>query len=238
MGASKPDLGARGTPSFRALGWAAGSPRRARSRGRGRGRRGGGWGRPLLPPRAAGLAAPSPLRAAHGAPDRGGGSGRRRFSGELGGAPSRSPSPLGHLPRPRGHHGVQRGGRHQRRLVGGRRGEGGRWQEAAPGLGGHRLAHLLQHRYDRGVRAPRRALRSLRPSARCCPPTTTTTPEIPSPGHRLGGGARRRGRTAGWAPRGGRGRRAWGRGAGPAAAAAAGLNGAGRGDGPCSPGIA
>ncbi|TKC37979.1 hypothetical protein EI555_015704, partial [Monodon monoceros] len=65
-------------------------PRAARapaSRGRG-----GGPGRPLLPLRAAGLAAPRLLRAAHGAPDGGGGgSGRRRFSGALGRTP---PAPL------------------------------------------------------------------------------------------------------------------------------------------------
>lgn len=152
MGARDRDQGLPGPPRPRAQAGRPG-PRAARApEGRGRG---GGRGRPLLPLRAAGLAAPSPLRAAHGAPDGGGGSGRRRFSGALGRAPSRSPSPLVHFPRLRGRHGVQRGGRHQRRRLGGERGEGGGGQAEAPGLVGHYLAHLLQHRHDRGVRAPR-----------------------------------------------------------------------------------
>lgn len=48
---------------------------------------------------------------------------------------------------PAGNHGVQRGGRKQQRLCGG---EGER-QEEEPGRPGYGLAHLLQHRHDRGV---------------------------------------------------------------------------------------
>lgn len=160
VGDSKSKSGTRS----RAPGWGP-VPPLARSRGRG-GARGAPAGGARSPPAAAALAAPSPLRAAHGALDRGGGSGQRRFGCELGRAPARSPAPLGHLPRLHGHHGVQRGGRHQRRRLGGGRGDGGPRQKEAPGLGGHRLAHVLQYRHDRGVRAARGSRLSPRPSPR------------------------------------------------------------------------
>lgn len=202
--------GAHGTPSLRTQAGRPGSRAARAPEGRGRGGRGGGRGRPLLPLRAAGLAAPSPLRAAHGAPDGGGGSERWRISGALGWALTHSPSPVFHLPRVHGHHGVQRGGRHQRRRLGAGRGEGGHRQEEAPRLVGHCLAHLLQHRHDRGVRAPRRALSSL------CPPPRAAVPRHSALGARAGlralaaaGGGERAGRagcgqrgTAGWARRG------------------------------------
>lgn len=59
---------------------------------------------------------------------------------------------------PAGNHGVQRGGRKRQRLCGG---EGER-QEEEPGRPGHGLAHLLQHRHDRGV-SGRRAGGSVAP---------------------------------------------------------------------------
>ncbi|KAH1177369.1 hypothetical protein KIL84_011071, partial [Mauremys mutica] len=67
-------------------------------------------------------------------------------------APARAPPPPRVSPRPRANHGVQRGGRGRQRLAGGE-GEG---QEEAPGRVGHSLAHRLQHRHDRRVRAGER----------------------------------------------------------------------------------
>jgi hypothetical protein len=102
------------------------------------------------PSREAGQAAPTP-RASHmerwtEAAAAGSGTSVARSAG-----PSRSCALLLRV-RVRGHHGVQWGGRHQRRLRGQRR-EGSRRQAETPRLTGHRLAHLLQYRHDGRVRA-------------------------------------------------------------------------------------